>query len=149
MARLSSKGVEHPPPLSPPSLDLHQIMAACKQVHASFKYLARDAKYLTDKPYTCLVDLSDVPGAAATNIVSDSVSDIPVTDVRDNFTKLSLDQHGFEVLDVGRGFSIGDFEDQAWIKRVYYPFICKLLVDKLGAKKAHVFEHQVRRSTSG
>lgn len=123
-------------------------MASSKQVLASFKYLARDPKYLTEKPYTCLIDLSDVPGAAATNIVSDSVSDIPVTDVRDDITELSLDQHGFEVLDVGRGFSIGDFEDQAWIKRVYYPFICKLLVDKLGAKKAHVFEHQVRRSAS-
>lgn len=117
------------------------------QVKASLKYLACDSRYLTEKPYTCLMDLSDVPGAAATNIVSDVVSDISVTDVRDSTAELSLDQHGFEVLDVGRGFSIGDFEDQEWIKKAYYPFICKLLVDKLGAKEAHVFEHQVGRST--
>ena len=121
-------------------------MAAHTQVKASLKYLACDPKYMTEKPYTCLIDLSDVPGAAATNIVSEVVSEIPVTDVRGRTAELNLDQHGFEVLDVGQSFSIGNFEDQEWIKKEYYPFICQLLLDKLDAKEAHVFEHQVRRS---
>lgn len=124
------------------------MMAPSNQVKASLKYLAPDPKYLKEKPYTCLVDLSGIPGAAATNIASDIVSEIPVTDVRGSTEELSLDEHGFQILDVSKSFSISDFEDQEWIKTIYYPFICELLVRNLGAKQAHVFEHQVRRCAS-
>ena len=116
---------------------------------ASLSYLARDAKFEEEKPFTCFVDLSAVPQAETSNIINTKVDNIPVADVRDHAHLLDLDKHGFEVANLGHSFQAADFEDEAWLQDVYYPFICRFLIDALGAEEAHVFEHQVNEDNPG
>ena len=114
----------------------------------SLKYLRRDPKYETEKPYSCLIDLSIVPGAEQTNIVSDVYENITVKDGRKYLRELDLDTTGFQLVNLGDQFSMENFEDNEWLKKVYYPFICELIVRELRAKEAIVFEHQVCTSAN-
>ncbi|KAJ6079730.1 hypothetical protein N7467_009483 [Penicillium canescens] len=110
----------------------------------NLKYLRRDPKYEIEKPFSCLIDLTKVPGAEQTNIVSDIFKDITIHDGRECRQKLGLDTTGFELIDFNDQFLETSFEDTNWLKTVYYPFIENMVVQALGAKEAHVFEHQLR-----
>lgn len=118
-------------------------MGMNSRIIASLNYLAPDPKFQAEKPFTCFLDLSKIPQAKTTNIVTQTVEQVSIADVRSAVDDLSLDKQGFEVADLGQRFLITDFDDEQWIREVYYPFVCGFLVDKLGAKDAHVFEHQV------
>ena len=113
------------------------------QMNVSLNYLARIPKYDEEKPFTCFIDLSGVPEAETTNIVNEAVDKIPVLNVRGEESQLQLDQQGFEIGVLGMQFKDADFHDDKWLKERYYPYICQYLIQKLGAKEAHVFEHQV------
>lgn len=110
---------------------------------ASLKYLRRDPKYEREKPFSCLIDLTHVSGAEQTNIVSDSFDNIVIRDGRKHAPEFDLDKTGFELIDVGNHYPSSKFEDTEWLKQVYYPFIENLVIQRLGAKEARVFEHQV------
>uniref|UniRef100_A0A0B7K4N7 Uncharacterized protein n=1 Tax=Bionectria ochroleuca TaxID=29856 RepID=A0A0B7K4N7_BIOOC len=111
---------------------------------ASLKYLRRDPKYEREKPFSCLIDLTHVSGAEQTNIVSDSFDNIVIRDGRKHAPEFDLDKTGFELIDVGDHYPSSKFEDTEWLKQVYYPFIENLVIQRLGAKEARVFEHQLR-----
>jgi len=110
---------------------------------ASLKYLRRDPKYEHEKPFSCLIDLTNVPGAEQTNIVSDVFENIVIKDGRKHSQEFDLDNTGFELVDVGDHYPASSFEDTEWLKRVYYPFVEEMVLRKLGAKETRVFEHQV------
>lgn len=118
-------------------------MSTDSRVLVSLNYLAQEAKFKEEKPFICFIDLSAVPQAETSNITNVKVDNIQVADVRDHACLLDLDKHGFEVTNLGQRFKATDFEDEQWLQGVYYPFICKFLIDTVGAKEAHVFEHQV------
>ena len=124
------------------------MMTNDSRLLVSLSYLAREAKFEEEKPFTCFIDLSAVPQAETSNIINMKVDNVPVADVRDYAHLLDLDKHGFEVANLGQSFKATDFEDERWLQAVYYPFICRLLIDILGAKEAHVFEHQVNKDDS-
>lgn len=116
------------------------------RIETSLNYLAFDTKYAAEKPYTSFINLSDLsPVKKNTNIVLQSVQKVSITDLRQvNIANFSLDNQGFELAFLGQQFRNSDFDDEEWIRNVYYPYICRFLVNKLdGAKEAHVFEHQV------
>lgn len=121
-------------------------MASDSQTFVALNYLARDPKYEEQKPFTCYIDLSTVTQAETSNLVTETIENIPVVNVRGQNHDLQLDQQGFEVVNLGQSFQAADFQDQQWMQDIYYPFISRYLVDKLGAKEAHVFEHQVEES---
>jgi hypothetical protein len=56
---------------------------------------------------------------------------------------ISLDVEGFAI--VPRESKIGDFYDEAELRRVYYPEMEALVADATGAKRVIVFDHTVRR----
>ena len=124
------------------------MMTTDSRVLVSLNYLAREAKFEEEKPFTCFIDLSAVPQAETSNIVNVKVDNIPVADVRDYACLLDLDKHGFVVANLSHCFEATDFEDERWLRDVYYPFICRFLIDSLGAEEAHVFEHQVNEDHS-
>lgn len=113
---------------------------------ASLNYLKNDVKYKTEKPYICVLDLGDVPEAESTNVILETTSDVEVENVRDQWQDFSLAKQGFQLVRSASAFKISDFDDPNWIKEFYYPYSCKLLIKILGAKKAHVFEHAVRKA---
>jgi hypothetical protein len=55
---------------------------------------------------------------------------------------LSLDREGFVLTE--RPSAVRDFYDRAEVERVYYPEVAKLLMEITGARRAQVFEHDVR-----
>ena len=55
---------------------------------------------------------------------------------------LSLDREGFTLAQ--RPSAVRDFYDREEVLRVYYPEVAKLLTDLTGARRAQVFEHNVR-----
>lgn len=114
-------------------------------IKISLNYLKRDPTYDKEKPYICLLDLRDIPGAESTNIITEMFDNIPVTNLRTcSHIKLSLDDQGFERVEFDSRFAISDFDDEKWIKAVYYKFLCDLLIEKTGATEAHVFQHTVK-----
>lgn len=110
---------------------------------ASLKYLRRDPKYEREKPFSCLIDLANVPGAEQTNIVSDVFENIVIKDGRKHSHEFGIDKTGFELVDLGDHHPASSFENTEWLKRVYYPFVEEMVLRKLGAKEVRVFEHQV------
>jgi len=57
-------------------------------------------------------------------------------------TGLSLDREGFLLAE--RPSAVRDFYDAEEVRAVYYPEVAKLLTDLTGARRAQVFEHDVR-----
>lgn len=125
----------------------HLGKMAKKDLKASVNYLKRDSLYDVEKPYTIYVDISKVPGAKGTNILTTPVS-VEVKDVRGLQDKPSLEKNGFELIEL-EDFPFDCFEDEDWIRQTYYPSISQFLVAKLGARQVHVFEHQVRTPYRG
>jgi hypothetical protein len=66
---------------------------------------------------------------------------VPIRDAR-VMTDLSLDREGFVLAE--RATAVRDFYDAEEVRAVYYPEVAKLLTDLTGARRAQVFEHDVR-----
>ena len=113
------------------------------EVKASMLYLARNPIFEEEKLFTIYADISHYAGAISTNFVPHLVSDVAVKDVRSRVSQLDLDIEGFEAVEIGQTFPVAHFQDHKWIESVFYPFISKLVLDKLKAKELHVYEHQV------
>jgi hypothetical protein len=111
---------------------------------ADLYYLKPDPKWDVEKPYTFFAKVSKIGGASPTNIVKEAVKNVAVTDVRSKITELSMNKHGFEVIDLGQKFEPSDFYDDDWVRTIYYPSICQLVKEKLDAKEVRAYKHQLR-----
>lgn len=69
---------------------------------------------------------------------------VPIRDAR-VLTDLSLDREGFVLAE--QPTAMRDFYDADEVRAVYYPEVAQLLMDLTGAKRAQVFEHDVRCET--
>ncbi|HEX4196402.1 MAG TPA: CmcJ/NvfI family oxidoreductase [Caulobacteraceae bacterium] len=61
--------------------------------------------------------------------------------LRDSFR---LDEAGFELAD--HPTRVGDFYDPEQLKAVYYPEMQRLIAERSGARRVHVFDHTLRTS---
>lgn len=121
-------------------------MALDNQVATMLHYLKSDPKWSEEKPFTLFVDVSGIQGAQNTNIVKEAVPGIPIHDARpglDGSDRLTLDINGFEMIHLRQDDSPKDFENSKWVEDHYYPYLCQLLKERLGAKEARVYEHKV------
>ncbi|KAI1736030.1 hypothetical protein F4680DRAFT_433172 [Xylaria scruposa] len=108
--------------------------------------MKRDPLYLSDKPYVCLMDVSSVPNASATNIQTVDVPSVPICDVRTlgPAEEPRLRVHGFEVVLLDPQPDPEQFTDTEWLTSVFYARAREIVLEKTGAKDARVFEHQLR-----
>ena len=111
---------------------------------ATLYYLKRHPRWAIEKPYTLFADVSKIEGALSTNIVKEAVEQVPIVNVRSRKHDLSLDVNGFEVISSSDGFSAGSFEDPKWVEDVYYPSVCNMVKERLGAKDVRCYEHKAR-----
>lgn len=121
-------------------------MALDNPITTTLHYLKLDPKWNDEKPFTLFVDVSDIQGAQNTNIVKEAVPGISVHDARpslDGNDRLTLDINGFEMIHLRQDDSPDDFENPKWVEDHYYPYLCRLLKGRLGAKEARVYEHKV------
>lgn len=121
-------------------------MAHNNQVTTTLHYLKPDPKWSEEKPFTLFVDVSGIQGAQNTNIVKETVPGISIHDARpslDGIDRLTLDINGFEMINLRQDDRPEDFENPKWVEDHYYPYLCHLLKERLGAKEARVYEHKV------
>jgi len=109
-------------------------------VEAALNYQAPTA----EKPHT--YNYEPPPGVARQNF-SDDAKSVLIEDMRGQEHTFSLDQHGFAGL--FRASRIKAFDDEATIRSQYYPECEALLARELGADRALIFDHTIRRRVPG
>lgn len=119
-----------------------------------------DASYIPRGPVTAKLNFFNPPedGSAPFNYVEQppegqpqrnfSDIEVPVTidDIRGQEHIFTLDQNAFEALkDISSAEH--DFDDDAHIKKAYYPEVEKLILDNVpGANRVLLFDHTIRRA---
>lgn len=73
---------------------------------------------------------------------------VQLTDIRDSEGDYTLDKHAVQVLNsIPTKTTYHTFDDDAEVKRVYYPEVTDLLLRNVpGAKKVILFDHTIRRA---
>ncbi len=71
--------------------------------------------------------------------------EVPIHDGRRAKGAMSLDTNGFEL--VPHATQVKDFFDKDELKRVYYPEMERLIAERSGAIRVHVFDHTLRSSS--
>ncbi|KAF2110743.1 hypothetical protein BDV96DRAFT_500560 [Lophiotrema nucula] len=71
-----------------------------------------------------------------------------IRDVRGSSKPFALDTHGFEFVKLQSETLVSSADDEAAIKREYYPILERLILDVTGASTAHVFNHVIRAHSS-
>lgn len=115
---------------------------------AELNYLKQHPKWNLEKPYTFFADASKIRGASLTNIENETVSNQAVTDIRATMGHLAMDEHGFEVIQLGQKLEDSRFDDEEWVQGIYYPEICQLVKNKLNAKAVKPYQHKVSTFTN-
>lgn len=89
-----------------------------------------------------------LPGVPQRNW-GDNWTKVTLDDLRGQEHKFTLDNNAFDTYqDVKSGLDKNGFDDDAQIRRVYYPEVEKLLLDNVqGAKRVLLFDHTIRRPT--
>lgn len=72
---------------------------------------------------------------------------VTIHDARPIRAELSLDVHGFELVE--HASAVGDFRDEDELRSVHYPEAQRLVCAKTGARHALVFDHTLRRRAPG
>jgi len=72
---------------------------------------------------------------------------VPIRDGRPLTDQLTLDQHGFALVE--QDSAVRDFYDDDEVKNVYYPEAERLLKDLTGASRVFIFDHTTRRRVPG
>ncbi|EXJ82948.1 hypothetical protein A1O3_06765 [Capronia epimyces CBS 606.96] len=120
----------------------------------------QDSSYVPRGPVTTQLNFFEAPadGAKPFNYVEkqpegqpqrnfgEVVVDVQVNDIRGRESEFSLDKDAFQAIQ-GVPSEETEFVDDEHIKKVYYPEVEKLLLDKVpGAHKVTFFDHTIRRS---
>jgi hypothetical protein len=98
--------------------------------------------YITDASEKPVYYAYEPPPGTARQTGQFASQSVPIRNGRALLDELSLDKHGFEL--VNHETAVSDFYDRDEVRRVYYPEIERLLKDATGASKVVIFDHQVR-----
>ncbi len=69
---------------------------------------------------------------------------VAITDGRPRKMEFTLDGSGFELVD--HATAMTDFFDPEAIRALYYPEVARLIAQRIGASRVHVFDHTLRTS---
>lgn len=126
--------------LTAATLERVPAVARLPFIEAELNYLAP----MHERPRTYTYD--PPPGVPRTTFV-DEPHRVAIHDLRPLAGEVSLDRHGFALVD--HRSAVGDFDDDDEIKRVYYPESEALLKQATGAERVFIFDHTVRRRVPG
>jgi hypothetical protein len=110
-------------------------------VQTSLYYLAKLPLYEEEKPYFLNWPVAGVPGAEQTNLSHKRQENINVYDIRGREADFSIDEQGFQLVNLVTKVGNDDFENDATVREKYYPEVVDLVKRELGASAAFVFEH--------
>ncbi|KAF2736408.1 putative CmcJ-like methyltransferase [Polyplosphaeria fusca] len=112
-------------------------------IRASLTFLKPDPLHDHEKPYRLRYDPG--PGIPRTNCTTLSQENIVIKDIRGQEDAYSLDQNGFEVVELESELSPKAFLDIERVKDVWYDELSTMLKNRYGAKRVEVLEHGIRR----
>ncbi|CAG7555136.1 unnamed protein product [Fusarium equiseti] len=100
-------------------------------------------RYRHEKPYLLFVGKpASAENEQNTNVELETVTDIPIHDVRGSQHKYNIDDHGFQFVSHQQTFS--DFENEDLIDQQYLPQVQKVISENIPyAKKVFVFDWRV------
>ena len=81
------------------------------------------------------------PGTVKHDPVTDP-REMRIHDIRGREREFSLDEHGFEVIDIDA--EVTAFGDRAEVQASYYPAVAERVKEAVGASHVHVFDHNFR-----
>lgn len=99
------------------------------------------SRYETEKPYMCLVPLTQSSDSEQTNVEYEQ-RNVNFTDIRGRESEFNLDRHGFKLILHDTTFNA--FLDGRRTVKEYYPEIQDIVRKELGAEKVYVYDHTVR-----
>ena len=108
-------------------------------------FLQRDAKHKLEKPYKLQYDPGSNSDIPRTNVVSKHYGPIMLHDFRVLKKPMTFEKNGFGVLDIETKLSPEDFYDEEKVRRIYYPELRALVLEKFKATRVEVLEHLVGR----
>lgn len=120
-----------------------------RKVQAKINYMSRTV----EKPFTALYQPAD---GKLNNHVFDTPT-IEITDLRGTTTAdreragFNVSNSGFEIIegfglpDTAKAWADHEWEDDGWLKSVYYKDVDRLFKDKLGVTSTFIFDHTVRK----
>ena len=120
---------------------LAQLAKDHSTTSCSFEYLTKSDLYATEKPYYFSGELEKDQESLRTNLTYTTHHDIRLHDLRGSEKHLSLDTHGFQLLNHESLLSMEDPDDatlQAYLKEVSL-----VLKDKLDAEKVLCYSYRV------
>jgi hypothetical protein len=118
------------------------IDASDDTVHARLSYMIKESRHDTEKPYEITYDAPD--NFPLTNMSSRPEA-VSIRNFRPLNTPLSFNQYGFSLNTIDCDLTAVNFDDDANIRREYYPAIEKLLHQSFpDAAHIRILEHGVR-----
>ncbi|KAI0878290.1 hypothetical protein GGS24DRAFT_497109 [Hypoxylon argillaceum] len=114
-------------------------------VTASFPFIQKNELYKTVKPYGADFSTTTLPRS---NLKTNLVDGICVTDMRGLKKPFTFEENGFEVLKFKPSLPYEDFANQAKVERLYCRELGEFLADHFQASAVQIFETQVRRRHS-
>ncbi|EEP78484.1 predicted protein [Uncinocarpus reesii 1704] len=114
-------------------------------ITAQLNFLKPIDSYKTEKPYWLFIGKPETaPDVDLTNVVTETVTDIPVHDVRGHEEKYSLDEHGFQFIKHNQTFQA--FEDEERIKTEFLPQVEKVIRENVPyVERVLVYDWRVRK----
>ena len=112
-------------------------------VSTSIHFLTRDPEFEKTKPYAFRYELQD-EDVPQSNLRLQEQAGIHVKNMRGQENRFSLDHHGFEVMKISSELTYEDYNDAARLP-IYFRELEELLTHRLGASRAMVFRHGIRK----
>ena len=126
-----------------PSSSVNASYGSPQLVSASIHFLEKDPVFEKEKPYAFRFDLED-ESIPQTNMKMQEHTGIHIKNIRGNEHAFSLDRQGFEVMRLRSKLRYEDFGSATKLP-IYFTELEELLKKQLGATKAIMFRHGVRK----
>ena len=107
---------------------------------ANMPFIRKNSLYSTEKAYNADVFTANI---SPSNVKTEMIRDIQITDLRPHKDSFCFNQHGFEILNFTSSLDPADWSDQQKVESVYCRELGQMMKKHLGASAIQVFETQV------
>ena len=111
-----------------------------QDVDATLPFIRKSDVYTTEKAYGSDVFTPDIPRS---NVKTDIIRGIRLTDIRPVRDTFKLNEHGFQIMDFETSMKRNDWINQDAVESLYCRELGIFMKQHLGASSIQVFEAQV------
>src|SRR5215510_9236911 len=127
--------------------DRRTIMSLASATTEVLPWVKAELNYLAPTSTRPRTYTYDPPAGEARTTTVNEPHTVTISDVRPIQHEVSLDEHGFEL--VQHLSAVRDFHNEQEVKAIYYPEAEQILKDMTGADRVFIFDNTVRRRVQG